>query len=124
MSKDFHSIPEPRIALDIGSTVVKIAWLDPMGQLLRQRFFPRDLAAGVSQQVRCLLAELGQTTLAVAAFRGALALHPDFPDAHYHLALALEQQGEADEARAHWRCFLELSPDSPWAETARQHVSD
>jgi len=77
MSKDFHSIPEPRIALDIGSTVVKIAWLDSMGQLVRQRFFPRDLAAGVSQQVRCLLAELGidpeqQPMLACSSANGGL----------------------------------------------------
>ncbi len=70
----------------------------------------------------CLLAELGDGTLAVAAFRGALAYHPDFPDAHYHLALALEQLGEPAEAREHWQRFLELAPESPWAETARQRV--
>lgn len=70
----------------------------------------------------CLLAEMGEGTLAVAAFRGALAYHPDFPDAHYHLALALEQLGEMTEAREHWERFLELAPESPWAETARQRV--
>lgn len=70
----------------------------------------------------CVLAELGETSLAVAALRGALELHPDFPDAHFHLALALEQLGEQEEARQHWKTFLELAPESPWADTARQRL--
>lgn len=70
----------------------------------------------------CVLAELGETALAVAALRGALDLHPDFPDAHFHLALALEQSDKQAEARQHWKTFLELAPESPWADTARQRL--
>lgn len=70
----------------------------------------------------CVLAELGETTLAIAAFRGALRFHADFPDAHYQLALALEQIGETADAREHWQEFLDLAPESPWADTARQRL--
>jgi tetratricopeptide (TPR) repeat protein len=70
----------------------------------------------------CVLAESGETALAVAALRGALQLHPDFPDAHFHLATALEQLNSATEARHHWETFLALAPESPWAETARQRL--
>ena len=51
--------PAARIALDIGSTVVKVAWLDGRGGLASQQFFPRDFDAGINQQVRTVLAGLG-----------------------------------------------------------------
>ncbi len=70
----------------------------------------------------CLLAETGQTDLALAAFEGALAHHPDYADAHYHRARLLEELGRGDEARDHWRAFLQLSPDSPWADEVRERI--
>ena len=39
------------MALDIGSTVVKIARLDGQGGLVSQEFFPRDYELGVAKQV-------------------------------------------------------------------------
>ncbi len=71
----------------------------------------------------CVLMELGDIELAVAAFRGALERHEEFADAHYHLAHALEVQGEESEALAHWESFLRLAPDSPWAEEALERLS-
>jgi len=67
----------------------------------------------------CVLAELGQGELAVAALEGALAFHPQYADAHYHLARILDELGHGREAESHWRSFLETAPDSPWAERAR-----
>jgi tetratricopeptide (TPR) repeat protein len=72
----------------------------------------------------CLLADVGEHELAVAAFEGALAYHADYADAHYHLAQTLDELGRNDEAEAHWRAFLELAPDSPWAEQARARLAD
>lgn len=66
----------------------------------------------------CVLAETGQPELAVAAFRGALAFHDDYPDVHYHLARTLDDLGRSEEAAEHWRTFVALAPDSPWAEEA------
>lgn len=71
----------------------------------------------------CVLAELGQSDLAQAAFEGALRHHPDYPDAHYHLARLLRDAGRPAKAAPHWRAFLELSPNSPWAEEAEGELA-
>ena len=70
----------------------------------------------------CVLAENGEIELAVAAFRGALTFHPDYADVHYHLAGALDRSNLQDEAEHHWRSFLALAPESPWAELARTRL--
>ena len=67
----------------------------------------------------CVLVETGDPVLAIAAFRGALQCHPDYPDVHFHLARTLDDLGEQAEAAAHWCTFLNLAPDSPWADEAR-----
>ena len=67
----------------------------------------------------CVLVEMDDLPLAVAAFRGALTCHPDYPDVHYHLARALDELDEHTEANVHWDTFLDLAPDSPWADEAR-----
>jgi tetratricopeptide (TPR) repeat protein len=70
----------------------------------------------------CILAETGQKDLAVAAFEGALAYHGDYADVHYHLARVLDDLGREDEAEGHWRAFLDLAPNSPWAAEARTRL--
>lgn len=70
----------------------------------------------------CVLVELNQLDLAVAAFQGALVYHHDYPDVHYHLARTLEELDRHDEALGHWRSFLALAPDSPWAAEARERL--
>lgn len=47
-----------RYAVDIGSTVVKVARLNQEGELLTQEFFARDYEAGIAKQVGALLARL------------------------------------------------------------------
>ncbi len=70
----------------------------------------------------CVLAETGELELAVAAFQGTLAHHRDYPDVHYHLARTLDELERAEEADSHWREFLKLAPDSPWADEARDRL--
>ncbi len=72
----------------------------------------------------CVLVELGDAELAVAAFEGALAFHQDYPDVHYHLARTLDELGRPVEAERHWRAFLDLAPDSPWAEQACERLDE
>jgi tetratricopeptide (TPR) repeat protein len=71
----------------------------------------------------CVLAETGELELAAATFEGALGFHPDFADVHFHLANTLERLDRRDEAEAHFRAFLELAPESPWAEAARDRLA-
>jgi tetratricopeptide (TPR) repeat protein len=70
----------------------------------------------------CVLAELGELELAAASLVGALAYHSDFADAHYHLAQTLERLDRHSDAARHWRQFLTLAPESPWAEEARSRL--
>jgi tetratricopeptide (TPR) repeat protein len=70
----------------------------------------------------CVLAETGELELAVAAFQGTLAHHRDYPDVHYHLARTLDELERSEEAGSHWREFLKLAPDSPWADEARDRL--
>jgi tetratricopeptide (TPR) repeat protein len=70
----------------------------------------------------CVLGELGAPLLAIASFRGALETHPDYADAHYQLAVMLDRHGDPDEAAEHWRRFLGVAPDSPWADEARRRL--
>jgi tetratricopeptide (TPR) repeat protein len=71
----------------------------------------------------CVLAEMGELELAVATFEGALRFHPDFADVHYHLAGVLDRLGRSDEAAQHLRDFLQLAPESPWAEASRDRLN-
>ncbi len=70
----------------------------------------------------CVLAETGQRELAIAAFEGALRYHPDYADAHYHLARTLDDMGHRRTADEHWRKFLALAPGSPWAAEAAERL--
>ncbi len=70
----------------------------------------------------CVLAELGESELAISAFEGALAYHDGYADVHYHLGRILDEVGRADEAESHWRAFLRLAPTSPWADEARERL--
>lgn len=72
----------------------------------------------------CVLAEAGELQLAAATFEGALACHPDFADVHYHLGNTLDRLGQSREAQRHWRLFLALAPESPWAAAAREHLGE
>jgi tetratricopeptide (TPR) repeat protein len=71
----------------------------------------------------CVLAEMGQLELAIAALEGALAYHGDYPDVHYHLARLLDRLERSDDATDHWKAFARLAAESPWAEEARDRLS-
>lgn len=71
----------------------------------------------------CLLLDAGERELGLAAFRGALRYHPEYADAYYHLARTLDELARSDEAETHWRAFLDLAPDGPWADQARSRLS-
>jgi len=71
----------------------------------------------------CVLAETGALERATATHEGALAYHGDFADVHYHLANTLERLERTDEAERHFRSFLALAPESPWAASARDRLA-
>jgi Tfp pilus assembly protein PilF len=77
-----------------------------------------------STRVRLLLAALYQAVddyaQAVRQYQTIVRAEPTRPDAHYALALALVEEGQ-DRASAdeHFRRYLELAPNGPYAERAQ-----
>ena len=70
----------------------------------------------------CVLAELGEHELALAALDGVLRQQPDYADAHWHMAGVLRDVGRDAAARRHLATFLTLAPESPWATLARERL--
>jgi len=56
---------------------------------------------------------------AIAAYKAALQLVPTYADAHYNLALAYERCRKPRLALKHWRSYLKLDQQGPWAVHAR-----
>ena len=48
-----------RVAIDIGSTIVKVARVASDGELLGQEFYPRDFDAGIARQVESIVNHTG-----------------------------------------------------------------
>ena len=57
------------------------------------------------------MAGRGQVDEAIAHYRKALEIKPDYAEAHYNLGIALAGRGQVDEAIAHYRKALEIKPD-------------
>ena len=53
----------------------------------------------------------GKLDEAVAEYRAAIRLKPDYAEAHYNLGIALTDQGKLDEAVAEYRAAIRLQPD-------------
>jgi predicted O-linked N-acetylglucosamine transferase (SPINDLY family) len=56
---------------------------------------------------------------AILAYKVALQLAPTYADAHYNLALAYERSRQPRLALKHWRAYLKLDAQGPWAVHAR-----
>ena len=66
----------------------------------------------------------GDLELAVAELRRVFQGSPDFADAHYNLAVALERLGGRSQARSHLERYLALEPaTTAWAAEARALIS-
>jgi Tfp pilus assembly protein PilF len=55
--------------------------------------------------------QAGDAPTARAEFAEALRLKPAYAEAHYNLALALQQEGKEDAARAEFAKAYEIAPE-------------
>jgi tetratricopeptide (TPR) repeat protein len=116
--------PRPEIDFQLGELLYRSG--HPIAA--RERYYaaietdPEFVEARAS--LGCVLIETNQADLAVAAFQGALALHEDYSEVHYNLARLLDDLDRELEARHHWYRFLELAPDSPWAQEAVERIKN
>ena len=73
-------------------------------------------------QLGCLRFEAGDSDAAVDAFDIALTAHARYPDAMYHKAAVLADQGRHDEAVVLWKQYLEFDHEGPWAEAVIERL--
>jgi len=114
--------PNAEIVFGLGELLLRAG----EGQAARERFYnaieiDEDFVEARAS-LGCVLAEAGQLDLAIAAFEGALAKDDRYPDVHYHLARSLDELGRSEDATKHWLRFLQLSPQSPWADEALERL--
>jgi tetratricopeptide (TPR) repeat protein len=73
-------------------------------------------------QIGCLHRELDDLPAARQAFVKSLEILPEYPDAHFHLAETLADEGDDAQARRHWQEYLQHDSRGPWADIARQRL--
>ena len=92
------------IAHQAGKHEVAVEYIDAGDRLERQ-------CGSLPQQLGEAYRALHRISEAVACYRRALELNPDYAEAHNNLGIALKDQGQLDEAVACCRRALELKPD-------------
>ena len=70
----------------------------------------------------CVLAETGQRDLAIAAFEGALAYHPDYAEAHYHLARTLDHLDRRADAAPPLEVLPGARPRQPLGRRSAESI--
>jgi len=76
----------------------------------------------VLRQLAATLAAEGHLAAAISAYHQALALRPDYANAHYNLGIALHETGQPEEALRSYRQALALQPAYPEAHTNLANV--
>jgi tetratricopeptide (TPR) repeat protein len=66
----------------------------------------------------------GEVDAAILFYKKAIQGEPEFADAHFNLAMVLEAVGNDRRARDHWRRYLELDPQSQWAEFIKRRLEE
>ncbi len=69
-----------------------------------------------------VLDETGRLDEAIENYRLALQLAPTYADAHYNLALAYEKLRQSRKALSHWKMYVKLDANGPWALHARNQI--
>jgi len=67
--------------------------------------------SGAHNNLGAHLAAQGHLDEAMAHYRQALQIEPDYPEAHNNLGVALSNRGHFDEATAHFRQALKIQPN-------------
>lgn len=102
------------------------AWREFQQQAAAWRALP--VKPAISEEVRQhrLLAEDAlkqrQFDSAVEEYEAGLAINPVWPEGHFNAALLCAEAGYFAEALRHMRAYLELSPDAPDAQQARDQI--
>lgn len=83
----------------------------------------RNDSAKDQYNLGCVLAIDGDFKGATAAFAAAYRLDPEFPEACYNLALALERSGEVAAAKEHWNQYAGMAATDSERESILAHLN-
>jgi hypothetical protein len=110
-----------RVAVDIGSTVVKVARIAEDGMLAAQSFHPRDFNAGIARQVEALLDEVSSPgehddVLVCSSANGGLRVGIVSLTSHFSGAAVRNQVLVAGANPVYLRGFDEPPGDAPYVD--------
>ncbi len=74
-------------------------------------------------QLGCLYLEKEELNPASDAFRIALDIHPEYPEACWYQAEVFVQLNQVEEAVSLWKQYLVYDQKGPWAEQAHQNIA-
>ena len=104
------------VVLALVTLTPPVARADPTSPAVEERRQPPATSGADSEYDRGIRARLvSDWGAAVNAFRGAIKLRPDFPDAWNELGFALRQQGRYGESLDAYHEALRLRPNFPEA---------
>lgn len=97
---------------------------DKAGEYYRAALSADPTSCEARYNLGSLHEDTGDLPAAIGWYRLAIEVNPEYADSHFNLAGVLARTGRGEDARRHWRRYLELDPGSRWAEIARAHLGE
>lgn len=69
-----------------------------------------------------VLADLTRYDESIEVFERAIDVFPLYADAHFNLGDVYSTLGKSESAHQHWKRYLQLDPNSPWAADVRSRL--
>jgi tetratricopeptide (TPR) repeat protein len=108
--------------IKLGLTLREINRLKEGFEHLKEALVLKPESSELHYKLGLMYCDKMQFALAVEQLEVMLPGHPDNGDIHANLALALQNMGLIDRARASWRAVCELEPESPLAFQAQRSL--
>jgi tetratricopeptide (TPR) repeat protein len=116
--------PDAEVCFNLGNVLCATGHHEAAIERFRQAVELNAAYVDAWNNLGTALAESHQHEAAVAAFAAALAHEPCYGDALYNMADTLDELGRANEAQRYWRAYLACDSSGPWADYARQRLSN
>ena len=97
---------------------------DKAGECYRAAVAADSTSCEARYNLGSLHEDTGDLSAAMGWYRLAIETNPDYADSHFNLAGVLARTGQREGAKRHWLRYLELDPESRWAEIARAHLGE